>query len=300
MDDRWVFTTRSSFLDHSTAASLAAASRVLQTFNPDLSRRALDCARKMWDENETTEKIQQEPVDGSFNQRSGGKISSALQLYITTKEDRFRKVFEEALWKQLEATGRRNISDSPGNMWIDNAITYALMAFPHMNEEFHRKLRPYILKYKEQIDQIDAGNPYGVTIGGRGWAGNTPIMKWGNYNYLIHKYYPGIMDREHVFKAMNYLLGCHPYSNLSFVAAVGVRSKKVTYGSNRADFSFIAGGVVPGLLLLQPDFYENKDDWPFIWGQNEAIITSATPFIFLSLAVEELAKEINQENENTN
>ncbi|WP_294066513.1 glycoside hydrolase family 9 protein [Proteiniphilum sp. UBA1028] len=300
MDDRWVFTTRSPFLDHSTAAALAAASRALQAFNPDLSRRALDCARKMWDENETTEKIQQEPVDGSFNQRSGGKISSALQLYITTKEDRFRKVFEEALWKQLEATGRRNISDSPGNMWIDNAITYALMAFPHMNEEFHRKLRPYILKYKEQIDQIDAGNPYGVTIGGRGWAGNTPIMKWGNYNYLIHKYYPGIMDREHVFKAMNYLLGCHPYSNLSFVAAVGVRSKKVTYGSNRADFSFIAGGVVPGLLLLQPDFYENKDDWPFIWGQNEAIITSATPFIFLSLAVEELAKEINQENENTN
>src|SRR5665647_1261143 len=34
----------------------------------------------------------------------------------------------------------------------------------------------------------------------------------------------------------------------------------------------IAGGVVPGLLLLKPDFLENKDDWPFLWGENECVI----------------------------
>ena len=50
---------------------------------------------------------------------------------------------------------------------------------------------------------------------------------------------------EYVYKGLNYIFGCHPYSNISFVSAVGTRSKKITYGNNRADFSFIAGGVVP-------------------------------------------------------
>jgi len=39
-----------------------------------------------------------------------------------------------------------------------------------------------------------------------------------------------------------------------------VNAKKVTYGSNRADFRFFAGGVVPGLLILKPDFPENNED----------------------------------------
>lgn len=293
LDDRWVFTTRSPFLDHATAASLAAASRVLKEFNPDLSRRALICALKMWEENESLKQESREPVNVPSMRRGAGNISSALQLYITTKEDRFRKVFEEALWTQLDDVTYS--ADRPGNVWIDNAFTYALMAYPHMDNEFHTKLHPYIRRYIEQITHIENENPYGVAIGGRGWAGNIPIMKWAGYNYLIHRYYPGALDAEQILKSMNYLLGCHPYSNISFVATVGARSKKVTYGSNRADFTFIAGGVVPGLLFLQPDFYENKDDWPFIWGQNEAIITSATPFIFLSHAVEELVNEMNRE-----
>jgi endoglucanase len=84
---------------------------------------------------------------------------------------------------------------------------------------------------------------------------------------------------------LNYIFGCHPYHNLSFVSAVGTRSKKITYGSNRADFSYIAGGVVPGLLVLHPDFPENKEDWPFLWGENEVVIDICASYIFLSAAV---------------
>jgi endoglucanase len=51
-----------------------------------------------------------------------------------------------------------------------------------------------------------------------------------------------------------------------------VHSKKRTYGSNRADFSYISGGVVPGVLLQKPDFMENKEDWPFLLGENECVI----------------------------
>lgn len=46
-------------------------------------------------------------------------------------------------------------------------------------------------------------------------------------------------------------------SSLSFVSGVGARSKQVAYGMNRADFSFIAGGIVPGILMVKPDFPEN-------------------------------------------
>ena len=31
--------------------------------------------------------------------------------------------------------------------------------------------------------------------------------------------------------------------------------------------TIIAGGIVPGVMLLKPDFLENKDDWPFLMGR---------------------------------
>ncbi len=261
MDDRWVFTTRSSFMDYSTAASLAGSSRVLKDFNPDLAQRALNGALKMWNENEDTPQGMEVRQGRGFG---NSYLSAALQLFITTKEERFKSAFEQAFWDLLNAPAIN--TNMPGNIPIANGITYAFMAYPYMGADFHAKLRPFILKYKEEVDNIGTQSPYGVPMGGRGWAGNTPIMSWAINNYFVHKYYPDIMDAEYVFKGLNYILGCHPYSNISFVATIGGRSKKVTYGSNRAAFTFIAGGVVPGLLFLQPDFYENKDDWPFLWG----------------------------------
>ncbi len=57
---------------------------------------------------------------------------------------------------------------------------------------------------------------------------------------------------------------------------------------NRADFSFIAGGIVPGVLILKPDFPENKEDWPFPWGENEYFISLGAPWIFLVNAANQL------------
>ena len=58
-----------------------------------------------------------------------------------------------------------------------------------------------------------------------------------------------------------------------------VRLKQVFYGNNRADFSFIPGNVAPGLLFRKPDHFENYDDWPFLWGQNEGTIAGNTQYI---------------------
>jgi hypothetical protein len=142
------------------------------------------------------------------------------------------------------------------------------------------------------IDDLSKENPYSVPMSARGWGGNDNITNWAITNYYANKFFPDIINPEYVFKGLNYIFGCHPYSNLSFVTTVGTRSKKVAYGNNRADFRFIAGQVVPGLLLLKPDFPENKDDWPFLWGENEATVGGCADYIFLSGAVNELANKI--------
>jgi endoglucanase len=66
------------------------------------------------------------------------------------------------------------------------------------------------------------------------------------------------------------------------------RVEKIAYGNNRADYSFIAGGIVPGVLILKPDFPENKEDWPFLWAENEYVISLGASYIYLVNAVNDL------------
>ena len=119
------------------------------------------------------------------------------------------------------------------------------------------------------------------------------VVNFAVSNYYLHKAFPHIIDAESVFRGLNYLYGCHPGSNISLVSGVGTHSKEVAYGNNRADFSFIAGGVVPGVLILPPDFPENKEDWPFIWSENEYVVNVGASYIFLVNAANELLKSKN-------
>ena len=48
---------------------------------------------------------------------------------------------------------------------------------------------------------------------------------------------------------------------------------------------------MPGVLILKPDFPENREDWPFFWGQNEYVIPLGASYIQLSLAAAELARQ---------
>jgi hypothetical protein len=139
---------------------------------------------------------------------------------------------------------------------------------------------------------MDKQNPYGVPISLGTWGGSGTVVSWAITNYYAYKAFPDIMNQEYVFKGLNYIFGCHPYSNTSFVNAVGTRSKRVAYGTNRADFTTIAGGIVPGLILLKPDFLENKDDWPFFWGENEVTIGGSADYIFLAKAASEIAGKL--------
>jgi hypothetical protein len=141
-------------------------------------------------------------------------------------------------------------------------------------------------KYKQYIDSIGKANPYGVPIGLGNWAGGNQVLSFGTTVCFAYLNYPDIITKDDVFRTANWLYGCHPYHNYSFVAAVGAaRPKAVFYGNNRADFSFIPGNVAPGLLFRQPDHFENFDDWPFLWGQNEGTIAGNTQYIIFSSAL---------------
>ena len=135
-------------------------------------------------------------------------------------------------------------------------------------------------------------NPYGVPIGTGNWAGAGAVLTFGTTVCFANLYYPDIVKKQEIYRVASWLFGCHPYHNYSFVATVGAaRPKQVFYGNNRADFSAIPGNVAPGVLFRKPDHYENFDDWPFLWGQNEGTIAGNTQYIIFGSAFKNQVKK---------
>lgn len=265
-DGMWAFTSRNPGLDLRAATMFAAASRALKGYNDNLSVRALIQSKRLL--KEATELLAKTPQDNSDRNRGGSAdMVTNLQLYITTGEQQYIDKYLELLWPALE----RNVSST---------ILPALHAIPHLDASYKDKLRPYVTKYKEYIDGLEKENPYGIPIGLSNWAGSGAVVNFGTTVCFANTYFPDIIDATHAFKATNWLFGCHPYHNYSLVATVGaVRPKEIFYGNNRADFSFIPGNVAPGILFRQPDHFENYDDWPFLWGQNEGTIGGNTSYL---------------------
>ncbi|MBN2030681.1 glycoside hydrolase family 9 protein [bacterium] len=291
LDDRWAFTTRSPFMDYQTAASLAAACRALRGFNDDLADMSLTNAKRLL--KEADEAMQNSRNDQDSMGRMwgrGGDMDAVLQLYITTKDKKYADRFLERIWSMLEtpARGRRGLDQG---FFAGRGLNSALKAIPYMDAAYKTKLKDYVIKYKQSVDEMNKNNPYGLPISGGGWGGSGGVVGFAITNYYAYQAFPDVMSKEDVLKGIHFIFGCHPYSNVSFVEAVGICSKKVAYGNNRADFSIIAGGIVPGVMLLKPDFLENKDDWPFLWGENEVTIGGSASYLFLANAVSELVKE---------
>jgi len=274
-DDRWAMTTNEPWLNYNAIASLAIAGRAFKGYNDSLATECLEVAEQSWDRQQKDTTKGSRGRFASFFGADMMTTSAALQLFIATKDQKYADIFLKTIWQGLKGSPERSMEN-------------ALLAIPYFGKEYKAKLEPYIKKFKTENDSLLMKNPYGVPIGTRHWAGDGEIVNWAITNYYAHKAFPEIIGPEYTLRGIDYLFGCHPYSNLSFVADVGTRSKKVIYGRTRADFSNVAGGVVPGLLMLEPDFLENKDDWPFFWGENEAVISLAGEYIFLGNAVKDL------------
>jgi len=306
-DDLWAFTTRNPQLDLRAATMFAAASRALQGYNDSLANRALAQSKRLMQEADqlirerNAKRDSQAQADFSWldgveggtqgkpdkkrqkllersrkNRQLLGDMPTNLQLYGATREQQYLDNFARQIWDALEL-------NLPLNMQT------ALDAVPYMDETYREKLRPYVVKYNDYIQGFDRQNPYGVPIGLGNWAGINMVLNFGIAVNYAHIYFPDIVKKDEVYRVSNWLYGCHPYHNYSFVAAVGAaRPKQVFYGNNRADFSFIPGNVAPGLLFRHPDHFENYDDWPFLWGQNEGTIAGNTQYVIFGSALKNI------------
>lgn len=277
-DDRWAFTSKSTPLNYGSMAALAAASRALKGYNNELAQECINTAKKAWAE----EQAKAKPDLFHYGNTTGGKLAdeklkAAAELLITTQDQQYARALEKLL-PDVQKT-------------FINHASWLVRAMPFMSADFNKKLRALTENYTKDLTKAEAKNPFGVVITEGGWAGSGTVIDNASNNYFLLKAFPDLIKRESVLKGLNFMYGTHPAHNLSLISNVGTRSKEVAYGMNRADFSFIPGGVVPGILVLKPDYPENHEDWPFFWGENEYVVNQAASYIFLVNAAEELLQK---------
>jgi endoglucanase len=266
-DDRWVFTEDNPPRELTTAAHLAAASRALKGFNDTLSEQSLEAARELF-----------EVTDGSGKARTA-KIHAAVELLLTTGEEKYKNF----LLSEIDF-----IVDS-----IADVGWFTARAEKVMNDaEFSEKFRSALPDLKAYFDKQSAETPYGIPYRPHIWGAGWGIQSLGYRYYFLHKAYPEIFDAELIFNSLNFVLGCHPGSNtMSFASGIGTKSATVGYGLNRADWSYIPGGVISGTALIRPDFPELLV-FPFLWQQVEYVMGGGSShYMFLVLAAQQIAKE---------
>lgn len=276
-DDRMAFTNRTPALNYGTAAALAASARVLPALNPSLASEALRIAEFIWkdEHNRKAGKEEESPTPfNRFQQLTASECHAAFELWRATGNAMYKARVDELLPELTKQFNR-------------NAALIVRLT-PFMGDALKQQVKPQIEAYIAQQTKLETLNPFGIGISLNSWAGNAMILRNGIINYQILKLFPELGSPELVFRNLNYIYGCHPYHNRSFVSGVGAQPKRVAYGNNRADHSFIPGGIVPGIRLLKPDFPENRDDYQFHWSENEYVIPLAPDYIYLVHAVNRL------------
>jgi len=278
LDDRWAFTSKSSALNYGSLAGLAAAARALEGYNDELAEKALSIAVDTFAEEEA-----KEPDLYRHGNTTGGPLEverfrAAAELLLTTGEDTYAEAADR-YW------------DEAKEQFFPFIGTSALAIVPMMPEAYADEVRAASEAWLVQREEMASDNPFGVLITRGGWAGSGTVVGGAILQYDIHRTFPGLVDTAEIYDAVDFIFGRHPAHNLSLVSGVGAQSKKVSYGTNRADFSYIAGGTVPGILVLKPDLPENREDWPFFWGQNEYVIPNGASHIYLMNAVMDLSDD---------
>ncbi|HEX2977043.1 MAG TPA: glycoside hydrolase family 9 protein [Bacteroidales bacterium] len=267
-DDDWVFTEDNPARELTTAAHMAAASRVLSGLNDTLSKQCLELAENIFH------------LQRTLPQRAASaKVHAAIELLITTGKPEYKNFIISS--EQVIVKDIRNLG------WL---IGRALpqIGSGQLTASVRKAASGFSAEIVSQGKQTPFGVPYRPNIWGAGWD----IQSFGVRQYYLHKAFPDIFPADYVYNALNFILGVHPGSNTaSFASGVGSRSTIVAYGVNRADWSYIPGGVSSGTALIRPDFPELLD-WPFLWQQQEYVMGGgATNFMFLVLAAQQMLTE---------
>ena len=266
-DDRWVFTEDNPARELTVSAHLAAISRALSDFNPAMAAEALETARTLFAETRDTD----EPASRI------ARVHAASELFLSTHE----AIYAETILKATEL-----ITAEPDRLgWIAARVVASLK-----NDGFTAAVRESLLRYKQQEDEQAVHSPYRVPYCPHIWGAGWMIQKLGCEHYYLHLAFPDIFSPDLCCNALSFVLGCHPGRSVSFASGIGTESVTTAYGFNRADASFIPGGVVSGTALIRPDFPELKQ-WPFLWQQTEYVLGGGSSrFMFLVLAVQDLMR----------
>ena len=299
-DDRFVFTSRFSPAGvMSDIVSLASAYPALKEYFPEEAERSLKNALMLWNKYFDAAAPNANAAAAPAAGRRGGmggdpRLNAAIELWFATGDQKYKDFFLPLVEAQLEPRPAAAApAGAPAGFAPAANLTNALRIYPYMDKKFQDKVKALVPDYVKNLTTNGRDNPYGVAITGATWAGNGGVINTAYNCYKIWKLFPDMIDPEFVLAGLNYIFGCHPYTNVSFVTAVGVNTKKVAYSNNRADYSVIPGGIVPGLLVKE-DFYENKDDYPFHWGENECCINTAPQYVQLCLACDEIVRSLNK------
>jgi hypothetical protein len=264
-DDRWVFTEDNPGRSLEVAGALAAAYRVMKAYNDTMANDCLNIAEQVW--NDTKEKY------------AGQRIELATELYISTKEKKYADFLaanKDVIAKQINNYG-----------WIVGKV------LPVINDASFTNTITDAVKIlfdtvKAQSKQTPYEVPYRPNIWGAGWD----IQHFGYKQYFLHAAFPNIVTDDYMLAALNFILGCHPGSNTaSFASGVGAHSAIPAYGFNRADWSYIPGGIASGTALIRPDFPELLA-FPYLWQQGEYVLGGGTTdYLFLVLAANKVLND---------
>ena len=268
LDDRWVFTEENPGRELYVAAGLAAASRVLKDENPDLAEEALSASKAIY--------AVAVRSDGNVSQ----KILALAELILSTDDPELIDTFISMKSDIIASISRSG--------WAVGKVIHLIE-----DKSFKEEISKAVASYQQSLrEQQQADSPYGVPYKPNIWGAGWSIQRFGVEQYFFHKGWPEHTTSDFFENALNFVLGVHPGINTSsFASGIGSKSVTVAYGVNRADWSFIPGGVASGTALIRPNLPEMKI-WPFFWQQTEYVMGGgATNYMFLAMAVNQLYQE---------
>jgi hypothetical protein len=329
-DDRWIFTTNNPYFQWNAIAALAAAADVLKGWDDALAKDCLETAIKAWKDTTANPTLyptsggsdRQIPAGGVLaasqgvvsgaqgapkpKNTSGAPTSSgapsapatppagfgrgrfgvgldwaaALELTIATNgaepyKSRLKELFPQMITpEQMDFNGWK-----------------AVRALPYLDASAKEQLREAVKTYMAGLDKRLDETPFGVPPSLGTWGASGAVVDMAVRMYFLHKTFPDLVSPEYTLRAVNYILGTHPVSSTSYVAGVGTVSKTMTYSNNRADNAYIPGAVIPGYIIIKPDFPECIDDFGFLWFEDEAVVAGSASWVIAGSAADAIIKE---------
>jgi endoglucanase len=317
-DDRWIFTTNNPYFQWNAIAALAAAADTLKDWDDALAKDCLDTAIKAWDDAKDhpteyptgggSEAAAPEPAPGggvlaaSQGVVSGAATSSGTSSAQPVARRRGSGValdWAAALELTLATNGAEPYKSRVKELLpqmitpqqMDQHGWTAVRALPYLDASAKDQMREAVKTYVAGLDkQLDA-TPFGVPPSLGTWGGSGAVVDMAIRMYFLHKTFPDLVSPEYTLRAVNYILGTHPVSSTSYVAGVGTVSKTMTYSNNRADNSYIPGAVIPGYIIIKPDFPECIDNFGFLWFEDEAVVAGSASWIVAGNAADAIIKQ---------